>query len=47
MCGEKVMTTYASVVKKGVIKAIVPLKKGLIGLAVLFMSVAFVLPEES
>ncbi len=35
------------VIKKGLIGLAVPLKKGLIGLSVLFLSAAFVLPEES
>jgi hypothetical protein len=35
------------VIKKGLISLVVPIKKGLIGLSVLFLSAAFVLPEES
>ncbi|WP_417912465.1 hypothetical protein [Candidatus Electronema sp. TJ] len=39
--------TCTKVIKKGLVGLTTPLKKGLIGLSVLFLSAAFVLPEES
>ncbi len=40
------MKMYARAVKRVLIAPAVVLKKGLIGVAVLFLSAAFILPEE-
>ncbi|WP_417914950.1 hypothetical protein [Candidatus Electronema sp. JM] len=40
------MTTYQHSIKSGLIKLTTLLKKGLIGVGLLFLSAAFILPEE-